>query len=90
MATKEHEHGYGDEDLVKGDVKYSSQVYDEKPGSDPEVNPSSGEGSAGKDDPFGDETNSDIKYRTMTWWSVVSSGFKIDHSADRILTGKQQ
>ena len=25
-------------------------------------------GHQGKDDPFGDETNSEIKYRTMKWW----------------------
>jgi hypothetical protein len=24
--------------------------------------------SAGKEDPFGDESNSDVKYKTMTWW----------------------
>lgn len=22
----------------------------------------------GKDDPFGDESNSEVKYRTMEWW----------------------
>ncbi len=27
-------------------------------------------GSKGKDDPFGDETNSEVKYRTMAWWLV--------------------
>jgi hypothetical protein len=25
----------------------------------------------GKDDPFGDESESDVKYRTMTWWYVI-------------------
>jgi hypothetical protein len=23
------------------------------------------------DDPFGDETNNEVKYRTMTWWQVA-------------------
>jgi hypothetical protein len=25
------------------------------------------------DDPFGDESNSDVKYRTLRWWYVCSS-----------------
>ena len=25
-------------------------------------------GYKGKDDPFGDETNSEVKYRVMAWW----------------------
>lgn len=24
-----------------------------------------------KSDPFGDESNSEVKYRTMAWWSVL-------------------
>ncbi|KAJ5714278.1 uncharacterized protein N7483_011459 [Penicillium malachiteum] len=28
------------------------------------------EGSLPSQDPFGDETNVGMKYRTMTWWSV--------------------
>lgn len=26
-----------------------------------------------KEDPFGDESNSEVKYRTMAWWSVALS-----------------
>lgn len=76
MAMGEQEHDYGDDGPVNGNGNgngnYSGQTYDEKPGSDLEVNPSNSEGSTGKDDPFGDETNSEVKYRTMTWWSVTS------------------
>lgn len=27
-------------------------------------------GEKGKQDPFGDESNSEVKYRTMEWWLV--------------------
>lgn len=27
-------------------------------------------GYRGKDEPFGDETKSEVKYRTMAWWYV--------------------
>ena len=27
-------------------------------------------GYKGKDDPFGDESNSAVKYKTMAWWQV--------------------
>lgn len=30
--------------------------------------PRSSVGSKGKEDPFGDESNSEVKYRTMAWW----------------------
>lgn len=71
MATKEHEHGYGADGLVEGNGNPPSQECDEKVGSDLEVGPSKGKGSVGKEDPFGDETNSEVKYRTMAWWSVA-------------------
>ena len=72
MAVGEQEHGHGDDGFVNGNAVYSGQTYDEKPGSDLEVNPSNSQGSMGRNDPFGDETNSEVKYRTMTWWSVSS------------------
>ena len=28
-------------------------------------------GLKGQDDPFGDETHSEVKYKTMKWWYVV-------------------
>ena len=28
-------------------------------------------GNKEKEDPFGDESNSEVKYRTMAWWSVA-------------------
>ena len=89
MATKEQEQGYGADGLVDGKGNPSSQEYDEKVGSDLEVGPSKSKGSMGKDDPFGDETNSEVKYRTMAWWSVVSASLYSYHSADSMFTGKQ-
>lgn len=74
MASNDYKHGYGGDGLVNGNS--SSQDYDEKARSDFEVVPSKSKGSMGKDDPFGDETNSEVKYRTMAWWSVASSEFQ--------------
>lgn len=68
MATNDYKHGYGGDGLVNGNS--SSQDYDEKARSDFEVVPSKSKGSMGKDDPFGDETNSEVKYRTMAWWQA--------------------
>ena len=66
MAGNNHEHGYGDDGLVSG--SRSSQDHNEKASSDLKVPPSSSRGFKGKADPFGNETNADVKYRTMAWW----------------------
>ena len=66
MADNNHEHGYGDDALVSG--SRSSQDDNEKASGDLEVAPSSSRGFKGKANPFGDETNADVKYRTMAWW----------------------
>ena len=71
MAIGGQEHGDGDNGFVNGNDNYSGQAYDEKPGSDLEVNHSNSDVSTGRGDPFGDETNSEVKYRTLTWWSVT-------------------
>ena len=76
MAMREQENGHGDDGFVNGNGDYSGQTYDEKPGSDLEVNRSNSQVSMGRNDPFGDETNSEVKYRTMTWWSVSSKSFQ--------------
>lgn len=76
MAIGEQEHGYAEDGLVHGNGNHSDQTYDEKPGSDLEVNPSNSVDSTAKDDPFGDETDSEVKYRTMSWWSVMSWSFQ--------------
>ena len=70
MAVKEHEQGHGDISSLNGNGDDSSHNYDEKPGSDPEAGPS--KISRSQADPFGDERNSEVKYRTLTWWSVSS------------------
>ena len=72
MIVKKQEHSYSDDVHVDENGNCSSQVYDEKPGNNLQVNASNREGSTGKLDPFGDETNAEIKYRTMAWWSVSS------------------
>ncbi len=75
MATKMHEHGYSNVNLVNGKGDHSSQDYDEKSNNDLEVGPAESKRSAGKEDPFGDETNAEVKYRTMAWWFVASFRF---------------
>ena len=68
MATDEYKHGYGHNGVFNGNGLYLSQDYDERAVGDLEVNLSKPQASTRKDDPFGDETNSDVKYRTMAWW----------------------
>lgn len=68
MTNKRYKHGCGGDGIVNSNGNYSSQVYDAKAGSDLEDGPSKSKGSMGKNDPFGDETNSEVKYRTMAWW----------------------
>ena len=91
MPTKEEdpEHGYRDDGVVNGNSSDSSQESEQKAGNDLEVDPSKNTGSAGNNDPFGDERNSEVKYRTMTWWSVEFS-VCYNHSTDRMFTGKQE
>ena len=88
MPTKEEdpEHGYRDDGIVNGNSNNPSQESKEKAGHDLEVGPSKRTGSAGKNDPFGDERTSEVKYRTMTWWSVAFSTY---HTITR-LTGHSQ
>ena len=43
-----------------GNEKLSSDVEDGQNGAT--------RGYGGKDDPFGDESNSEVKYRVMAWW----------------------
>lgn len=93
MAIEEHEHGYGNgngnDGLDTRNGNNSSPDYNEKADSDLEVAPSTSQASTGKGDPFGDETNSEVKYRTMTWWSVPRSKLHTYHSAHSIFSGKQ-
>lgn len=68
MATHGYRKGYSDEGVVS-DTTYQPE-YNEKYGPDTEKGPSVSVGYKGKDDPFGDETNSEVKYRTMAWWQA--------------------
>ena len=47
----------------------NEESYHEKSSSDAEYGQTRGSvGYKGKGDPFGDESNSEVKYRTMAWW----------------------
>lgn len=83
MSTKRCKDG-----VVNGSDNYLRQDYDERAGSDLEVNSPIPQASDKKDDPFGDETNSEVKYRTMAWWLVVSPKLPSNDSANNMLTGK--
>lgn len=70
VATKECNDSYGKDGVVDANGNDSNQDHNGKGGSDLEVGPSKTKSSMGKDDPFGDETNSGIKYRSMAWWQA--------------------
>lgn len=42
-------------------TELESGVSDDKEAGPPAVSP-------GKEDPFGDESDAQVKYKTMTWW----------------------
>lgn len=54
-----------DNDTYDGKEKVGNDVE----GGQREARNSSGDSE--KEDPFGDESNSEVKYRTMAWWSVA-------------------
>ena len=91
MAAKEYKHSSGDNSVVdgSGNSNNSSQDYDDKASSDVEVALSQSEGSMRRDEPFGDETNSELKYRIMAWWSAPSPKFILLTQLIEIFTGKQ-
>ncbi|KAL6714821.1 hypothetical protein ACLMJK_007081 [Lecanora helva] len=71
MASDGYRTGYGDNGIVDDQGYKPEYGSDEKYGSDDaEKGPSRAIGYKGKDDPFGDETNSEVKYRTMAWWQA--------------------
>ena len=49
------------------DADYQDPYYGNEKSSGAENGPQT-MGYKGKNDPFGDETNSEVKYRTMRWW----------------------
>ena len=67
MAAMECEYVYNNDG---SNGNHSDQEHNEKPSNDVESSPSNG--SMNKKDPFGDEKNSEIKYRTLAWWLVAS------------------
>lgn len=69
MATKGYRHGDISDDGVLEEKEYQPQHNsEERYSGDAEKGPTKNVGYKGKDDPFGDETNSEVKYRTMAWW----------------------
>lgn len=57
--------GYRDNGIVDDQGYQNEYGSNEHFGVDPEKNISK---SSGTDDPFGDESKSEVKYRTMAWW----------------------
>ena len=57
------------EDETFDEPPYENYENNEKSGADVEDGaPPSTVGYKGKADPFGDESNAEVKYRTMEWW----------------------
>ena len=75
MAAVECENVYNDNG---SNGNHSNQKHNEDPSSDVEVSLSNG--SMNKKDPFGDEENSEVKYRTLAWWLVASFRVHDQHS----------
>lgn len=71
MTTNECKHSYGEDSIVNANDNYSNPDYNAKGGSDPEIGPSKTKSPVLKTDPFGDETNSEVKYKSMAWWLVT-------------------
>ena len=71
MAAKEYGHGHDDNGLSNTNDDPSSQIDCEKSSNDLEVG--STKRSVPTEDTFRDETDSEVKYKTMAWWSVACS-----------------
>ena len=68
MAASGYRTGYSGDGVLSDQEYQRGYGGDEKHSSDAEKGPSRAIGYKGKDDPFGDETNAEVKYRTMAWW----------------------
>ena len=88
MSTTRCKSSYGDNGVVNGNGYNSSQDFDERASGDLEVNSPKPQASKKKDDPFGDETKAEVKYRTMAWWLVGFPELPTNDSADSMFTGK--
>lgn len=88
MTTNERKDAYEDNGVVNGNGNGNclGQDPDKMADSNLEVNPPKSEDSTKKDHPFGNETNSEIKYRTLTWWLVASLKFP---SMTRLIASSQ-
>ena len=63
--------GYPEIDAERGVIDSNSNGYDgDKSSGDNEKRPQPSVGFKGKGDPFGDESKSDVKYKTMEWWQA--------------------
>lgn len=68
MASNGYRAGYNEDGVMHNTDYKPDSGSDERYGGDSEKGPAVGVGYKGKEDPFGDETNSEVKYRTMAWW----------------------
>lgn len=65
MAVNERNaYGAKEENGQNGEYEGNEKVSDEEKAA----RPRNSVGYEGKNDPFGDESNSEVKYRTMEWW----------------------
>jgi len=67
MAANGYQIGYGDDSIVNSTDYKPDSGSNEKYGHRSEKGPAKGVGQKGRKDPFGDETNSEVKYSTMEW-----------------------
>jgi hypothetical protein len=68
MAENSHRHGYGYDVGGDGKERQPGNGSDENLENGMEKGNSRSVSNKDSEDPFGDETNSEVKYRTMAWW----------------------
>ncbi len=79
MAANGYRTGYEDNGVINGKGR-QPESGSERDGHDTERGQSRAIGYKGKDEPFGDETNSEVKYRTMAWWYEPLNTWSDRHS----------
>ena len=65
METHSYRQNGAEKKLDDREPYYGDEKADDTEAGPPTV------GYKGKEDPFGDETHSEVKYRTMAWWYAL-------------------
>ena len=68
MAENGYRHGDSQNGVADGKETIPEYASDEKLENGADKGRSTSISYKGKEDQFGDETNSEVKYRTMAWW----------------------